>query len=128
MAFTADLGTDIGKVRMLIWDMDSTKPILPDDTQVQALLDMEGSVKAAASMALRMIAANRALTLQVIQILDLKTDGVSVAKMLMAVADAYLESDNDWVILFAETVDNSAFALREKYWKMYIQASGGVVL
>lgn len=128
MGFTADVTTPIGMVRLLIWDMDPTKPIFPDDSMIQAFLNLEWTVGCAAAKALDTIAGNRILTLQVIQNLDLKTDGVSVAKGLMALADKFRETDQDWSgIMFAETVDNSVFALREKYWKMYMQTSGGGV-
>lgn len=126
--FTCDPHTEVGFVRFLIWDMDATNPIIPDDNIIQATLRREGTACCAAARILESIAGNRILTLQVIQNLDLKTDGVSVAKGLMSLADKLRETDQEWSgLMFAETVDNSVFALREKYWKMYIQTSGGGV-
>lgn len=121
MAFTADVTTDIGKVRLLLMDMDVSSPIFPDDLQIQALLDMElGDVKQGAALGMETIAGNRALVLQVIQLLDLKTDGASVAKAMLSVAQRLRDTANsDWAgIDFAEVVDDSMFVMREKWYKL----------
>lgn len=123
MAFTADLTTDIGQVRLLLMDLDGTKPIFPDDLQIQTFLNLElGDIKQAAALGMECIAGNRALTLQVIQLLDLKVDGVSLAKGLLSVAERLRSTSNlDWAGFdFAEVTDDSMFALREKYWKMLV--------
>ena len=123
MAFTADQTTDIGKVRLLLWDMDSTKPIFPDDNQISSLLVMElGDVKQAAALGYEIIAANRVLTLQVISLLDLKTDGASMSKALLATAERLRNfSNTDWAGFdFAEVTDTSLFAFREKMFKMLL--------
>jgi hypothetical protein len=128
MAFTVDTTTDIGKVRLLLSDLDQTKPIYPDDAQIQAFLDMEqGSVRLAAALALEAIAANRVLTLQVIQLLDLKLDGASVAKAFLQAAKQWRDAANDdWAGLdFAQTVDNSDFAWREHYLKLVVSQYAG---
>jgi hypothetical protein len=128
MGFTTTPTGPIGRVRFMLWDLDPGHAIFPDDSYIEALLHMEGSESCAAAKGLEIIAGNRILTLQVIQNLDLKTDGVSVAKGLQALATSFRENDQEWSgIMFAEAVDNSVFALREKYWKMYIQSSGGGV-
>jgi hypothetical protein len=128
MAFTVDTTTDIGKVRLLLSDLDQTKPIYPEDAQIQAFLDMEqGSVRLAAALALEAIAANRVLTLQVIQLLDLKLDGASVAKAFLQAAKQWRDAANDdWAGLdFAQTVDNSDFAWREHYLKLVVSQYAG---
>lgn len=122
MAFTVDMGTDIGKVRLLIHDLDSTKPLFPDDNQIQALLDLEGSnVKMGAALALETIAGNRALILQVIQILDLRTDGQKTAQALLATAKQLRETadsaETDWAGFEIAEVTDSEFARREKIYK-----------
>lgn len=126
MAFTTDTTTDIGKVRLLLMDMDVSAPIFPDDAQIQAFLDIETSVKSAAALAMETIAGNRVTTLQVIQLLDLKTDGYSVAKGLLATAKQLRDTDDSegWAGFdIAEVTDNSMFVLREKYWKLLLVAS-----
>jgi hypothetical protein len=126
MAFTTDVTTDIGKVRLLLFDLDVTKPIFPDDSMIQAFLNMElGDVKQGAALGLETIAGNRLLTLQVIQLLDLKTDGVSMAKGLLEQAKRLRDfSNNDWAGFdVAEVTDNSLFALREKYYKLLMAQS-----
>lgn len=126
MAFTTDTTTDIGKVRLLLMDMDVSAPIFPDDAQIQAFLAIETSVKSAAALAMETIAGNRVTTLQVIQLLDLKTDGYSVAKGLLATAKQLRDTDDSegWAGFdIAEVTDNSMFVLREKYWKLLLVAS-----
>lgn len=128
MAFTADMTTDIGKVRLLLSDLDSTKPIFPDDAQIQAFLDMElGSVRLAGALAYEVIAGNRALTMQVIQLLDLKMDGASLARSLKEIAKQWRDSAQDeWCgFALAEQVDNSDFAWREHYLKLIVAQYAG---
>lgn len=126
MAFTADLATDIGKVRMLLTDVDSANPLFPNDTQIQAFLDLElQDIKHAAALALETIASNRIMTLMMVQLLDLKVDSVTFAKSLMDTAKRLREYDNDdWCGFdWAEITDNSLFTLREKYTKLLIAGS-----
>lgn len=130
MAFTADPSTNIGKVRLLVCDLDVAKPVFPDDNQILAFLDLEqDDVRCAGALALETIAGNRQLTMLVVQILDLKLDGFSVAKGLLATAKqwrdaAELSDTTGWAGFdIAEVVDNSQFAWREKYWKMLLQQS-----
>ncbi len=128
MPFTADMTTDIGKVRLLLTDIDPTKPIFTDDSFIQVMLDLElGDIKQAAALGLETIAGNRALTLQVIQLLDLRMDGTSTAKGLLAVAKQMRDtSNNDWAgFAIAQQVDNSDFSFREHYLKLLIQSAGG---
>lgn len=123
MAFTTDMNTDIGKVRLLVFDLDPTKPIFPDDSYIQAFLDLElGDVKQAAALGMETIAGNRVMTMQVVQLMDLKVDGYQVSKGLLEAAKRLRDYSNlDWAGFdFAEITDNSMFALREKYWKMLV--------
>jgi hypothetical protein len=127
MAFTIDPTTDIGKVRLLITDLDSTRPIFPDDAQIQAFLDLEsGTAQLAAALALEVIAANRALTMQVVQLLDLKMDGATTAESLRETAKQWRDnSDDDWAgFEIADQVDMSDFAYREKLRKLLEQQYG----
>jgi hypothetical protein len=124
MPFTADVTTDVGKVRLLIQDMDEDNPIFPDDAQIEAFLEIEGdTVKLAAALALESIAGNRALVLQVITLLDLRTDGQKVAQALLDTAKRWREtfdSGEDWAGFdIAQMVDNSDFVRREYLTKLY---------
>jgi hypothetical protein len=82
MAFTYDITTPAGKVRLLCTDVDSTNPVF-QDTEIAAFLTMESdSIKRAAALALETIAANQVLVLKVIELLEIKTDGAAVAREL----------------------------------------------
>lgn len=119
--FTQDVTTDVGKVRLLLFDLDSSDPIYPDDVMIQALLDIEGGdVRLAGALGMESIAANRVMTMKVGQILDLKIDGYQVAKGLRETAKQMRDTqDNSWAGFdIAEIVDNSQFAYREKIWKL----------
>lgn len=123
MPFTVNPTTDIGKVRLLLFDMDSTRPIFPDDSFIQAFLDMElGDVKQAAALGMETLAGNRVLILQVIQLLDLKTDGLSVCKGLLATAQQLRNNSNtDWAGFdIAQVTDDSSFAYREYMTKLLL--------
>ena len=125
MAFTAVLTTDIGKVRQFIFDTDQATAIFPDDQMIQNFLDVGfGDVKLAAAFALETIAGNRAMTLQVMQILDLKTDGRATAQGLLDTADRFRKTaGDDWSGLeIAEIVDNSEFVY-EEYMRKLLEAS-----
>lgn len=78
---TVDPTTDIGMIRLLITDLDSTAPLFDDD-QIQAFLTLEGTVRLAAAVALETIATSEALISKKIKTQDLSTDGPAVAKEL----------------------------------------------
>ena len=82
MAFTYDLTTDGGKVRLLIPDNQQEGYIFEDE-EIDAFLLMESSVRRAAALALETMASNEAYVLKVITLLDLKTDGAKTAEALM---------------------------------------------
>jgi hypothetical protein len=118
--FTTSQTTDIGKVRLLITDLDSTNPIFPDDEQIQTFLDLENDViKLAAALAYETIAGNRALTMQVIQLLDLKMDGRQTAEAMLKLAKQWRDDvadadDADWAGFdIAQVVGDSVFAYRD---------------
>jgi hypothetical protein len=77
-----DYATDVGKVRLLINDVDETGLVFPD-TQIQAFLTLEGdNVKRAAAQAIDTIADNEALASKVITDHQLQTDGAKLADAL----------------------------------------------
>lgn len=95
MAFTYVLSTDIGKVRLLTMDNNSSNYTFEDE-EVEVFLAMETGVKRATALALETIASNEAFVLKRIELLDLKTDGPAVAKELRArAADLRSQAERD---------------------------------
>lgn len=82
MAFTYDVSTDRGKVRMLTPDSSATTYVF-EDAEVDAFLVLEGDVRRAAALALETIASNEALTLKMVRVLDLQTDGAKTSDALL---------------------------------------------
>ncbi len=119
MAFTYDATTDIGKVRLLITDTDSSSPIFQNE-EIDAFLALNDGVKRSAAAALDVIASNQALVLKVIRTLDLSTDGPSVARALREHASTLREEaemadagEEDGLFDYAEMVTN-AFTERQR--------------
>lgn len=119
MAFTYDLTTDTGKVRLLITDTDNSSPLFQDE-EINAFLVLNDGVKRAAAAALDVIASSQALVLKVIRTLDLSTDGPSVARALREHADNLREEaeiqesgEEGGLFDYAEMVTN-AFTARER--------------
>lgn len=86
MAFTYDVTSDRGKVRLLITDTDENSAIFTDD-EIDAFLTMtqidnENEIRLAAAQALDTLASSEALVQKRIKLLDLQTDGPAVAKEL----------------------------------------------
>lgn len=119
MAFTYDLSTDAGKVRLLISDTNQGNPVFQDD-EINAFLALNDGVKRSAAAALDVIASNEAMVLKVISILGLTTNGAAVATALRdhakqlrdeaQLADAETEGG---LFDYAEVVTNQ-FTLRER--------------
>lgn len=85
MAFTYDVATSRGRVRLLASDRDSANPIFQDD-EIDTFLALNpglGTVYHAAADALETIAADEALMLKVIESNGLRTDGARLAQALM---------------------------------------------
>lgn len=82
MGFTYDLSADAGRVRLLVPDNDSANYIFDDD-EINTFLALDGDVRRAAALALETIASNEALTLKVIRLLDVQTDGRAVSDALL---------------------------------------------
>ena len=95
MAYTYDVSTGIGQVRLLITDTDEDNPIF-QDAEIQAFLDLNNSsVKRAAAQALDTIASNETLVQKRIRLLDLSTDGPAVAAELRKHAAQLREEAED---------------------------------
>ena len=72
------------RVRLIITDTNPEKQIFKNE-EIDEFLAMEGSeVKPAAALALETIATSEALTLKVISLLDLSTNGVALSAELRA--------------------------------------------
>ncbi len=108
MAFTYDTGTDVGKIRLLIFDTDSNSYVF-EDGELSVFLSIEGdSLKRAAALALETMASNEAFVLKVITLMDLRTDGAATANALMKRA-ALLRSQAD----DEEFADDASFDFAE---------------
>jgi hypothetical protein len=82
MTFTYNLSTDIGKVRLLIPDREIDSPLFQDD-EITAFLTIEDGVQRAAALALETIASDQVMTLKVMRLLDMTTDGQKVSQALL---------------------------------------------
>jgi hypothetical protein len=97
MAETFDYSTNRGKVRLLIADTDPANYLF-NGQAIDAFIELArgSSVKRAAAIALRTIAANEILVQKRIRILDLSTDGPAEAVQLRQLADALdAQADED---------------------------------
>lgn len=114
MAFTYDVSTDRGKVRLLITDVQEANPLF-QDAEIDAFLTLNTSVRLAAAAALEVIAASEVLVLKKIVNLDLETDGPAVARELRELAKQLRAQDSSiGAFDIAEQIHDD-FTLRE-YW------------
>jgi hypothetical protein len=82
--FTYNPGTDAGKVRLLLNDVDADTGVFDDD-EIAAFLTLSGGyVLLAAAQAIDTNADNEALASKVLRTQDLGTDGAKVADALRA--------------------------------------------
>lgn len=86
----SDLDSDLARVRMRIRDTAADAPIFQDE-EVLAFISMEGNWRRAAALALETIASQQILLLKVITLLDVRTDGATVAKELRSEAQQLRE-------------------------------------
>lgn len=127
MAFTYDLSTDAGKVRLLVPDNKFASYIFEDD-EIDLFLALEGGIKKATAMALETIASNEALVLKVIKLLDVQTDGAKVSDALLK-RSALLRSqaeddalaDGDGFDIAEMVVDD--FTRRERWHKQSLRGA-----
>lgn len=88
MSFTTDPNTNIGLVRLRIFDRDSTNPIFDDETIESVFNNIERqSIKRTAAFMLETIATQQVLILKVMKNLQLQTDGAAVGRELRMQAD-----------------------------------------
>ena len=119
MAFTYDVATDRGKVRLLVPDR-LVSQYMYEDAEIDYFLAAEDSIKEAAALALETMASDEAYVQKAITLMDLTTNGPATAKALMdraatlrAQADKETEDAlGDDEFLYAEWLVND-FSLRE---------------
>jgi len=122
MAFTYDVTTQRGKVRLLCTDTNSDTSLF-NDAEIDAFISLaiNNDTRRAAAMALRTIAANEVLVQKRIQLLDLSTDGPAESEALRKLADR-LDEDADTTensnapFVIAEWV-NDGFSYEELLYK-----------
>ncbi len=151
MSFTYDLATEplLSRVRLLVADTNSAKPIFQDD-EINAAIQMESSqglyisgqasqgalnlqipyvpqiysLKRSAALLLDSIAANYSRLTQVIELLDVKVTAGQQAKDLRAQAKQYRDDEaNSGSFAIAEMIPND-FAARERIWKVAQRVNG----
>ena len=95
MAFTYNVATDRGKVRLLCTDTDvaggADAQYFQDDEIDYFLVAMGNNILRAAAIALLTIAAQEVLLMKRIKLLDLHTDGPAEADALRELAAVYQE-------------------------------------
>lgn len=122
MAFTFDVATNRGKVRLLAADKATSGHLFEDD-EIDAFLSLESSnLRRAAALALETAAADQALVLKAMTLMDISTNGPAVANALMARARALREqadgaeaAEDGGAFDIAEMVITD-FAYRERLW------------
>ena len=96
MAFTYDLSTDVGKVRLLIMDNQSGAYLFEDAEITQFVSFENANIKRGAALALETMASNDAYVLKMITLLDLTTNGPAVSRELRArAADLRSQADRE---------------------------------
>lgn len=106
MAFTYDLSTGIGRVRLYVPDNQETSNVFEDE-EIAAFLEAEGeNPKLAAALALEVMASSEAYKLKAVRVLDMQTDGTKVSVALLSRA-AKLREQGD------EEADDSIFEIAE---------------
>lgn len=123
MSFTYDPTTDPGRVRMLIPDRTDDGHAFEDE-EIEVFLALEGgNVRRAAALALETCASDQALTLKVVRMPDLSTDGRAVSEALLQRAAALRsqaaesEAGDDGGMFDIAEWTPSDFAGRERLYK-----------
>lgn len=91
MAFTYNVATPRGQVRLLCTDTDDAYPLFEDDEIDYFLTLMAGNTLRAAAVALLTLGAQENMLMKRIRLLDLQTDGPAQAAEFRALALAYQE-------------------------------------
>lgn len=127
MAFTYDPTSDAGKVRLLCTDTDSSSQIF-SDAEIDAFMALENNqIQRSAALALETIASDKALTLKVIRLKTISTDGAALsdallkrAAMLRKQADDAEAREDGGAFDWAEMVLDD-FGARERLWNQRLR-------
>lgn len=131
MAFTYDLTTTVGKLRLLIPDRVTPSHLFEDD-ELTAFYTMEANnVRLGAAAALEAMASDQVMVLKVIRLLDVTTDGAKVSDALLKRAAMLRAQDAALVVATALTLDPfdiaepviGDFALRERLYNEALRDS-----
>ena len=122
MAYSYNLGTDIGKIRLLIMDNTLDQYLFEDD-ELSAFLTFEASnVKRAAALALDTMASNEAYVIKKMSLLDLTVDGPAVAQSLRTRAsDLREQADRDDMLESGGAFDIAEWVVDTFTWRQYEQ-------
>lgn len=130
MAFTYDLSSSEGQIRLLIMDTNAAAYLF-EDAELSTFLSLErANIRRGAALALETMASNEAFVLKVIQLLDLKTDGAKTADALMKraaalrkQADIDEQAEEGGSFDIAEWVVDD-FSARERVEKEWLRGNG----
>ncbi len=122
MTFTYDPSTSRGRVRLIIPDRIDSSHLYEDD-EIDTFLTLESAnLRRAAALALETAAADNALVLKAMSLMDISTNGPAVASALMAraaqlrkQADDAEAAEDGGVFDIAEMITTD-FAWRERLW------------
>lgn len=119
MAFTYDITSERGQVRLLITDTDHDNPIFQDN-EIDFFLSntaVDGNdVNLAGAKALETIAASETLVQKKMKLLDITTDGPAVAKSLREAAALLREQSDSEVDIDVIEQNLNVFSARELIW------------
>jgi hypothetical protein len=149
MSFTYNFNTNLplSQVRLLIMDTDSSQPIFDDD-EITQFLQMKSSqslyqspqavatgisvpapvqvysIYGAAALALMSMASNKAYLSSITKLLDVSLDPSKSQAALKAMAQSYLDmDDNLGHFAIAEMVQDQ-FSARERVYKQFLRLYG----
>jgi hypothetical protein len=121
MSFSYDPATQVGQVRLLCTDIDSSNPIFQDE-DLNALLGLEaGVVRFAAAQALEIMAANEVMVQKRIKLLDLETNGPQQSTELRALANRLRKSEEEMAVFAIAEMVQDSFSARDRIWKQFLR-------
>ena len=120
MAYTYDLTSERGQLRLLITDTDHDNPIFQDN-EIDFFLnntavDGTNDVNLAGAKALETIAASETLVQKKMKLLDITTDGPAVAKSLREAAALLREQSESEGDIDVIEQNLNVFSAREIIW------------